>query len=148
MLGLTLAGLMVPAGALFAQENEGAAGAAAAGGILAILAGMLLFIGIFALAGYIYKSLALQTISKKTSIGDAWWAWIPILDFALMLKISKKPMWWLIFLIPPLFIALIVIGPLVWMGIAEARMKPNWWGILVIVPLVNIIVPGYLAWAD
>lgn len=37
---------------------------------------------------------------------------------------------------------------LVWMGIAEERGKPNWWGILLIVPVVNLIVPGYLAWSD
>ncbi len=136
--------LIVPAGAVYAQmsDNEGAAG------LMAVVAGMALFIAIFGLAGYVYKSLALQTIAKKTNVGDAWWAWVPILDFALSLKIGKKPMWWLIFLIPPLFIALIVIGPLTWMGIAEARNKPSWWGILIIVPVVNLIVPGYLAWAD
>jgi hypothetical protein len=37
---------------------------------------------------------------------------------------------------------------LVWMSIAKARQKPDWWGILMIVPFVNMIVPGYLAWAD
>jgi hypothetical protein len=37
---------------------------------------------------------------------------------------------------------------LLWMAIAEARKKPNWWGILTIVPVVQLIVPGYLAWAD
>jgi len=30
----------------------------------------------------------------------------------------------------------------------EARGKPSWWGILMIVPCVNLIVPGYLAFAD
>jgi predicted Na+-dependent transporter len=42
----------------------------------------------------------------------------------------------------------IVILIIVWMAIAEARSKPSWWGILVIVPVVNLIVFGYLAWAD
>jgi hypothetical protein len=37
---------------------------------------------------------------------------------------------------------------MVWMGVAEARQKPNWWGILAIVPLVNMVVPGYLAWSE
>ena len=32
--------------------------------------------------------------------------------------------------------------------VATARRKPEWWGILMIVPLVNMVVPGYLAWAD
>jgi hypothetical protein len=35
-----------------------------------------------------------------------------------------------------------------WLTVAEARHKPNWWGILTIVPIVNIVVPGYLAWSD
>jgi hypothetical protein len=42
----------------------------------------------------------------------------------------------------------IVMIILVWMGVAEARNKPSWWGILIIVPIVNLIVPGYLAWSD
>jgi len=28
------------------------------------------------------------------------------------------------------------------------RRKPGWWGILIIIPVVNLIVPGYLAWSD
>lgn len=32
--------------------------------------------------------------------------------------------------------------------LAKIARKPNWWGILMIVPFVNLIVPGYLAWAD
>jgi len=34
------------------------------------------------------------------------------------------------------------------MAIAVARRKPNWWGILISMPVVNLIVPGYLAWSD
>jgi len=34
------------------------------------------------------------------------------------------------------------------MAIADARHKENWWGILIIVPIINIFVPGYLAWSD
>ncbi len=143
MLGLALAGLMVPAGALFAQENEGAAGAA---GLMAALAGMLIFFFIFALVMYVYMALALQTIAKKTNTENAWLAWIPIINIILMLNIAKKPLWWLILFLIPL--VNIVIAIIVWMAIAEARKKPNWWGILIIVPFVNIIVPGYLAWAD
>jgi hypothetical protein len=42
----------------------------------------------------------------------------------------------------------IVVLIIVCMAIAEARGKPSWWGILYIVPVANLIVPGYLAWAD
>lgn len=67
------------------------------------------------------------------------------MNVVLMLKIARKPVWWIILLlIPPVNI---VFAALVWMRIAEARRKPKWWGVLAIVPVVNLIVPGYLAWS-
>jgi len=144
MLALATIGLVAPGGALFAQlsDNEGAAGTA---GLMAAMAGMLIFFLIFGLAMYIYTSLALQTIAKKTNTENAWMAWIPIINILLMLNIAKKPLWWIILCLIPLVNIVILI--IVWMAIAEARKKPNWWGILMIVPVVNLIVPGYLAWA-
>lgn len=113
----------------------------------ALLAGtMLLFLLGVMLVGYIYMALALQTIADKTSTPNAWLAWIPIVNFILMLQIAKKPMWWFILFFVPL--VNIVIAIMVWMGIAVARQKPDWWGILMIVPIANLVVPGYLAWAD
>lgn len=134
--------LLIPAGAAFAQmsDNEGAAA-----GIAALGAFFMVFL-VIGLAFYVYMSLALQTIAKKTNTENAWLAWIPIVNIVLMLNIAKKPIWWIILFFVPLLN--IVIAILVWMGIAEARNKPNWWGILMIVPFVNLIVPGYLAWAD
>lgn len=135
-------GFVVPTGVLYAQmsENEGAAaGIAVLGGMLFVL---LAIVGVF----YVYMSLALQTIAKKTNTENAWMAWIPIVNIILMLNIAKKPLWWIILCFIPLVSIVILI--IVWMAIAEARGKPSWWGILLIVPFVNIIVPGYLAWSD
>ena len=137
---LGLLGLLIPAGAALAQEDEGRTAAFAAMGAF-----MLVFLVFFA-AIYIYMGLTLSTIAKKTNTENAWWGWVPILNIVLMLNIAKKPIWWIVLLIIP--VVGIVIGVLVWMAIAEARGKPNWWGILIIVPLVGIIVPGYLAFAD
>ncbi len=142
--GLWLMGLLamlIPAGVALAQDDE-MAGAAVAGAAAVML---IVFFVIFA-ALYVYMALALSTIAKKTNTENAWWAWVPILNFLLMLNIAKKPLWWIILLLVPIVSLVIVI--IVWMGIAEARGKPNWWGILLIVPVANIIVPGYLAWAD
>ena len=112
-----------------------------------------LFVGMFSTfflaclaVGYVYVSLALQTIAQKTNTANGWLAWIPIANIILMLEIAKKPIWWIILFFIPLVNLIMTI--LVWMGIAEARGKPNWWGILLVIPLVNLIVPGYLAWSD
>jgi hypothetical protein len=127
-------------GTALAQRGSGnAAGALFAGTMLLFVLGM-------GLAGYIYVSLALQTIATKTSTQNGWLAWIPIVNIFLMLDIAKKPLWWFILFLIPL--VNIVMAVIVWMGIAEARQKPNWWGILTIVPIANLVVPGYLAWAD
>jgi len=105
-----------------------------------------LFVLLFGLAAYIYLSLALQTMANMTRAGNAWLAWIPIVNIILMLNIAKKPLWWIVLCLIPL--ANIVILILVWMGLAEARGRARFWGLLMIVPLVDSIVPGYLAWSD
>jgi len=138
VVGLTL--LTVMAGAAWAQSSsDNVAGAALAGT-------MLLFVLVCAAAGYIYVSLALQTIANKTGTINAWLAWIPIANIFLMLNIAKKPMLWFVLCLIPLVNLVMIV--MIWMGVAEARHKPSWWGIMTIVPLVNIVVPGYLAWAD
>ncbi len=94
---------------------------------------------------YVYMSLCLMMIAKKTNTPNAWLAWIPIANIYLMCKIAGKPGWWLILMLIPLVNIIIMI--IVWMGIAKARNKPDWIGILMIVPLVNLIIPGYLAFS-
>lgn len=136
ILGL-IAAILIPAAEAFAQRDELP---------VAMLGGLMLFFVFIGAGFYIYFSLALMTIAKKTGTENGWFAWIPILNVILMLSIAKKPIWWIILFLIPL--ANIVVAILVWMGVAEARNKPNWWGILMIVPIVNIIVPGYLAWSD
>jgi len=135
---LLFALVLLPSAAL-GQDNSSYAAAGLGMGII-------FFVVMLALAGYIYVSLALQTIANKTNTANAWLAWIPIANIFLMLSVAKKPMWWfLLFLVP---LVNIVFAVIVWMAIAEARGKPNWWGILTIVPVANLVVPGVLAWAD
>ena len=143
LLGLVLAliAVLMPAVA-FAQSQEEPSGAQTL-----LAGGMLLVFLVICLASYVYVSLALQTIAKKTNTENAWMAWIPILGSIIVpVLVSKKPGWWILLCFIPL--VGIVIGVIVWMAVAEARGKPNWWGILIIVPLVQLIVPGYLAWSD
>lgn len=135
---LAVLAVMIPATTAFGfQQDE--VPTAFLGAMLGV---MLLVFAVF----YVYFSLALQTIAKKTNAENAWLAWIPIANIILMLNIAKKPLWWFLLCLIP--IVSIVIFIIVWMAIAEARGKPGWWGILLIVPVVGLIVPGYLAWSD
>jgi hypothetical protein len=100
---------------------------------------------LFWLIVYIWMAICLMNIAKKTNTPNAWLAWIPFANLYLMCVIAGKPGWWLILLLIPFLN--IIIGIIVWMGIAKARGKPDWIGILMIIPFVNLIIPGYLAFS-
>ena len=95
---------------------------------------------------YAYIAYALQTIAKKTNTKDEWLAWIPIVNLYLMVKIAKKPGWWVILLLIPL--VHIVFTAIIWVEIAKIRNKPEWLGILMIIPFFNLVVFGVLAFSD
>ena len=106
------------------------------------------FVGyvIFWIALYIWMALCLHIIANKTDTQNPWLAWIPIANIYLMCKVGSKPGWLTILFFIPL--VNIVIGIIVWMGIAEARNRPSWLGVLMIIPIVNFIIPGILAFTS
>ena len=94
---------------------------------------------------YVFTSFCLHTIARKTNTEHAWLAWIPIANLYLVCRIAGRPWWWLLLFFIP--IVNIVVGVIVWMGIAEARDKNKWLGILMIVPIANLVMLGYLAFS-
>ena len=128
----------------------------AAFGLMAVLGGMLIFVLIFALAMYIYMGICLMKIAQKTNTENAWFAWVPVLNVILMLRIAKMSSWLALIMIGYIIpfinfifiIAFMIILVIAWMKISERLGKPNWLGILMIVPIANLIIPGYLAFSD
>ena len=106
----------------------------------------LLLIIVLSLAPYIWLALCLYIIANKTNTPNGWLAWIPIANIYLMCKVAGRPGWWTLLYFVPLVD--IVIGIIVWMGIAKARYKPDWLGILMIIPILNFVIPGILAFSD
>jgi hypothetical protein len=103
----------------------------AAGAILALL------YGIFAISSYVYISIALQKIAKKTNTVDSWFAWIPILNIILMIKIAEKPIWWtFLYFVTPVNI---VIGVIVCIKVLKKMKYSPRWIFLFFIPIVNYI---------
>ncbi|MBN2169068.1 MAG: hypothetical protein JW738_07475 [Actinobacteria bacterium] len=98
---------------------------------------------IFIIAVYVFMAYCLMVMGQKTGQEYPWFAWIPILNFILMIQIADKEIWWIIlFLIPCVnFVAMVI----VWMAIAEKLGYESWWGILTIVPILNFYVYWKLA---
>jgi len=103
---------------------------------------------------YIYSSICLQFIAKKTNTSPSWLAWIPAGNIFLMCKIGGVNYWWmlaLLLLFGPLIISMAVsfgFFGFVWYKIAQARNKPGWVGILAVIPIVQFFIYGYLAFTN
>lgn len=107
--------------------------------------GVMIFMLVLYAALYILIAVSLKRIAERTGITEnSWWAWVPILNFLLMLQIAGKPAWWIVLMLIP-FVNFIV-SIIVLMEVAKARGKEAWWGIVTaIIPFVGF---PYLAFSD
>jgi hypothetical protein len=94
-------------------------------------------------AAYVYFAVTLSIIARKTATPDRWMAWIPILNVALMCRVGRKPVWWIILLLIPL--VNLIVAVILWMAIAQARGKSAALGILALIPVLNFFLPLLLA---
>lgn len=86
------------------------------GSLISALLFLILFMGIFILAYYIYTSYALMKIADKTKTKDSWLAWIPYVNLILIARIARMH-WWPV--LPPFvlgILCLIILFPLVFTG--------------------------------
>lgn len=98
------------------------------------------------LAAYLYFAYAQFKIAQKTGhSGNAWWAFIPILNFFLLVQMANKPWYWFLFSLVP-FINIIILAVL-WIDVAKACNQSPVWGFLTILPFINFISIGVLAFS-
>ncbi len=119
----------------------------------AVVLTVLIVVFIVTLLFYIYYSVCLQLISKKTNQGPIWLAWVPIAQLFLMCKIAGISYLWLLLLLLSFIpivgmLSSLGLGGFIWYKIALARQKPGWLGILTVIPIVGLVFTGYLAFAE
>ena len=113
-----------------------------AGFFMALLLGLLLV----SLIVYVYTALAIMSIAKKTNTSNAWFAWVPILNFILLVQIAEMPWWYAVgFLVP---VINMFFGIFVLWKVFERRNYPGLLALTVLLPLINLIVLGVVAWKD
>lgn len=99
----------------------------------------------WAVLSHILLAIPLWKMSERTKDEPRWFAWVPVLNGLLALKIAKKPMWWLILFFVP-FVN-IVMAILLMMALSERFGVNKWWGLLGFITPANIILFYYLAFA-
>lgn len=122
----------------------------AAGGILLGLV-ITLMIGL-----YVYSSFAWMSIARKLGFKDAWLAWVPVANLALIpILAGKKWTWVFMFLVP---IANIVYYFIWTWKIYEKRKYPGWLSLISLIGIIpflsmisgaaTFVVLGLVAWND
>jgi hypothetical protein len=139
-----------------------------AGSAFIILIVFSIFMLLFALAFYVYNSLALQTIAQKEKSEHSWFAWIPVLNTYLLLEISGVNTYWMIAILSPIVIypltlipyiglvflmfyiflmmGLTALSVYIYMKLCEKRGYDKALGLLVLVPTALLVLLGILAW--
>ena len=104
------------------------------------------FFVISSVLSYLAIAVALQKIAKRLKMQDDWYAWVPVLNLVLLLKVVKKPQSSVfLFFIP---IVGFFFSMTVWMELAVTLSKPKWLGVFAAIPFVNIFAILYLAHGD
>ena len=126
------------------------------GGLIALVAGLIILAIIIIFVFYIYTALVWMTIARKLKYKYPWLAWIPIANFFLLPILAKKHWTWgFMFLVP---IANVVFFFIWTWNIFEQRKYPGW---LALIPLLGMIpilgwiaglaylvILGFVAWKD
>ncbi len=103
--------------------------------------------GGFAIVAIIYVAIIVLEIAGLWKVFvkagyPGWGAIIPIYNLYLLIKVAKRPGWWILLLLIPL--VNIVIGIIVWLDVAKAFRKSVGFGIgLILLSFIFVPVLGF-----
>jgi hypothetical protein len=119
-----------------------------AGTFAAIMAAVLLPAIVIGIGSYVYMGITLSKIGKKLNYEKTWFAWVPILNFVMMLQLADLSPWLILLGLVPVVngIAMLVLSVITMMNICEKLGKDKLLGLLVLVPIGNLVLLGILAW--
>lgn len=142
-----------------------------ANGLLAMMAGAMIFSFILFIGMYVFMSLVYMAIAKKNNQSSPGLAWIPGIGPIIVIVKASGMKWWpyLLILLPvlmPIFAfklsLLAIFGVITWLAMLfvgvysiilhwktfEAIGRPGWWAIMLLVPIVNIVFLCMAAWGQ
>ncbi len=93
---------------------------------------------------YFLFSFPLYLIAQRLRLKNwVYLAWVPVLQFALMVRMADKSMFWFVLLFLPILNIFVFVA--IWIRIVQYLQKSSLLGLLMMIPIVNIIVIYYLA---
>ena len=106
------------------------------------------FMWVALIAVYLYFAfMQYKMAANKTGNADmAWFAFIPILNTVLLIKMADKPMWWFLLLLVP--IVNVIAFFILWMEAAKACSQSPAWGFLMLIPPLSFVAAFILAYGS
>ena len=95
-------------------------------------------ISVFVVGWLVFYAYCLQKIGQRAGTPGTWWAWVPILNVLLMLRIAKKPLWWVVLFAVPFVQIYVLIKILA--DMCRAVGKSPWLAVPLLIPGVNLLV--------
>lgn len=95
---------------------------------------------------YILLAFFLMRMAQMAGVKNSWMAWVPILNFYLLVQIAQKPAWWILLC----FIPYAGILPLAYLWVLacfktlDSAGKPRWWTVFLFLPIIQFIFLGIL----
>jgi hypothetical protein len=99
-------------------------------------------IGGYLLFAFLHYKMAFKTGNDE----NAWWAFVPIMNTLLLVKMAAKPMWWFWLLLIP--VANVVAFFSMWISAAQRAGRSGVWGFLVMIPVANLVAMIVLAFGE
>lgn len=113
-------------------------------GPLAIMQG---YMWLFVTVAYILCAWLQWRIAKKTGPEEnAWWAYVPIMNTFLLIKMAARPMWWFLLLLVPL--VNVVTFAMLWISVSQRAGQAGYWGFFAILPGINIVALIVMAFGN
>jgi len=102
---------------------------------------------IVAIAIWFYIAFMQYKIAHRTGPSDlAWWAFIPILNTFLLMRMAGKPWHWFFILLIP-FVNIVAFFML-WIATAKNAGVSGVWGFLALVPMINLLALFIMAYSS
>lgn len=128
----------------------------AAGGLVTLILGALVFFFVFLVVMWIYMALTFSAMARKARLSSPGLAWVPFVGPAIIAFQASKMHWWPWLLIIGFFIPIVsglaslafMVFFVIWQWkLFEKIKKPGWWSILTLITPVNFVMWGIAAWS-
>lgn len=93
---------------------------------------------------HVLLAIPLMKMAARAKEEPLWFAWVPVLNGILALRVAKRPIWWILLLLIP--IVNLVMAVLLLMALCERFRTNKWWGLFGFITPANLIIVYYLAY--